>query len=238
MPAPPQHSSYQKAENGVTEDSQLFIDMEHRKRNRFILMLALFSSALAMTAAVAVWKVQQGKGLVATQAASKQAASALSTLNKHLNYQSKRISAMCESTILLTRHCEKVGPNVEDADGNVHCSYLGFERANFLATLFGHSKHTRWPVPSHLFALTPDRGEHLNFREWESLMPLSKATGISTDVVNRPADLAEAYFSLLQSGDLCGKVTVVSWKVSSADISIQYACGSFIIAHRHSSLIA
>jgi hypothetical protein len=213
----PQHSSYQKAENGVTEDSHLlptsdFIDMEYRKRNRFCFVLALFASALAMTAAVAVWKVQQGKELVGEQVASKQAAGALSTLNKHLNYQSKQISAMCESTIFLTRHCEKVGPNVEDADGNVHCSYLGLERAHFLATLFGNSKHTRWPAPSHLFALTPDRGEHLNFREWESLLPLSKATGISTDVVNRPADLAEAYFSLLQSGDLCGELTVVSWK--------------------------
>jgi hypothetical protein len=226
----PQHSSYQNAENGVTEDSHLlplsdFMDMQHRKRNRFCFMLALFSSALAMTAAVAVWKVQQGKKLVATQATSKQAAGALRTLNKHLHYQSKRISAQCESTILLTRHCEKVGPNVEDADGNVHCSYLGLERASFMATLFGHSKHTRWPSPSHLFALTPDRGTHWNMREWESLLPLSKATGISTDVVNRP-DLAEEYFSLLQSGDLCGKLTVVSWDHEDLpELAMHLGCG-------------
>lgn len=217
MPAP-QQSSYQKAEISFSEDSSLlstsdFLNMQHRKRNRFCFMLALFSSVLVLTAAAAVWKVQQGKKeLVPTKTISKKAAGALSTLNKHLNHQSKQISAMCESTIMLTRHCEKVGPNVKDADGNVHCSHLGFERASFLATLFGSSKDARWPTPSHLFALTPDRGKHLNFRELESLSPLSKATGISTDVMNRPADLAEAYFSLLQSGDLCGKLTVVSWK--------------------------
>jgi hypothetical protein len=214
MPGP-QQSSYQNGQNGVTEDSHLlpmsdYIDMERRKRNRLCCMLALFSSVLAITAAVAVWRVHQVKEVVATRATSKQAAGALSMLNKHLHYQSKTISAKCESTILLTRHCEKVGPNVEDADGNVHCSYLGLERAAYLATLFGHSKHSRWPNPSHLFALSPDRGTHWNFREWETLWPLSKATGISTDAVNRP-DLAEAYFSLLQSGDLCGKLTVVSW---------------------------
>jgi hypothetical protein len=229
----PQHSSYQNGTNGVKEekeDSHLlpmsdYIDMERRKRNRLISMLALFSSVLAVTAAVAVYRVHQVKELVAIEATSKQAARALGILNKHLHSQSKRISAQCESTILLTRHCEKVGPNVEDADGNVHCSYLGLERAAFIATLFGHSKDTRWPVPSHLFALAPDRGTHWNFREWESLYPLSKATGVSTDLVNSP-DLAETYFSLLQSGDLCGKLTVVSWRHDDMpELATHLGCG-------------
>jgi hypothetical protein len=229
-----QHSSYQNGTNGVQEkeeDSHVlpmsdYIDMERRKRNRLIFILALFSSVLAVIAAVAVWRVHQVIELVAIEAPSKQAAGALDRLNKHLHSQSTHISTQCESTILLTRHCEKVGPNVEDVDGNVHCSYLGLERAAFLATLFGTSKDTRWPVPSHLFALTPDRGTHWNFREWESLYPLSKAIGVSTDLVNGP-DLAETYFSLLQSGDLCGKLTVVSWQHDDLpELAIHLGCGS------------
>jgi hypothetical protein len=73
------------------------------------------------------------------------------------------------------------------------------------------SRPSRHSIRLRMFALAPDRGTHWNFREWESLYPVSKATGVSTDLVNSP-DLAETYFSLLQSGDLCGKLTVVSWR--------------------------
>jgi hypothetical protein len=144
MPGP--HSSYQGATNGAKEGSRLLpimpslSDMERRKRSRLCVTLALFSTFLALIAAVAVSRVHHVKVLMAPQVASKQAVAALNTLNSRLHDQSKLMKFKCESTIMLTRHCEKVGPNVFDGDGNEHCSYLGLERASFFATLFGDTK--------------------------------------------------------------------------------------------------
>ena len=78
----------------------------------------------------------------------------------------------CEVTVQIIRHCEK--DVLED-----HCDYQGFERAQFLTTLFGNS--SRWPVPSELYALDAHRySSHnykptslrkVNWREVETLLP-------------------------------------------------------------------
>jgi hypothetical protein len=125
------------------------------------------------------------------------------------------INPGCESTVLILRHCEKMGPEATDHQGNRHCGYSGYQRAAFLANqLFGK----RWPLPTQLYALTTQRdsNSHWNFREWETLLPLSKKLGI--DIVLVPED-AEHFakfhiFPSLRNGDLCGKVTVISWKHS------------------------
>jgi hypothetical protein len=61
--------------------------------------------------------------------------------------------------VVIIRHCEK---------GSIreHCSYPGFERSVYLATLFGDDGE-RWPAPSQIFALSPGRHKKMNFREME-----------------------------------------------------------------------
>jgi hypothetical protein len=119
----------------------------------------------------------------------------------------------CESTVLILRHCEKMGPEAMDQHGNRHCGYSGYHRAAFLANeLFGK----RWPVPSQLYALTTQRNNHWNFREWETLVPLSRKFGIDIVLVPEDAEHFSKFhlFPSIRKGDLCGKVTVISWKHS------------------------
>ena len=47
----------------------------------------------------------------------------------------------CESTVLIIRHCEDLGGHVRYEDGSSHCSYLGFQRSVYFATLFGSFNH-------------------------------------------------------------------------------------------------
>jgi hypothetical protein len=124
----------------------------------------------------------------------------------------KEPKGYCETTVLLIRHCEKVGPTVEDAKGGQHCSLLGRERAHYLATLFG-GKAARWPTPSRLYALTDDRDDHHNYREWETLYPLSQMIGVKT-VFETREEMAPDYLKLLATNSLCGELTVVNWKHS------------------------
>ena len=118
----------------------------------------------------------------------------------------------CESTVFLVRHCEKDLPTVDDNPQEQHCSYLGLERAHFLTTLFG----TRWPIPTHLYALSASRSDHDNFREIETLQPLAHYTNISINhqfTTRDTADLASDLFSRLR--DSCGKLSVIAWKHSA-----------------------
>jgi hypothetical protein len=114
----------------------------------------------------------------------------------------------CESTVLIIRHCEKEGINVEDDQGEQHCSYLGLERAHYLATLFGN----RWPMPSHLYALSAIRSKHENYRELETLDPISKKANVSIHTAWDPVHLASQLFSAMPNS--CGKLTVIAWKHS------------------------
>jgi hypothetical protein len=120
------------------------------------------------------------------------------------------VSAGCEITMMLIRHCEKEGAEVSDQDGNQHCSYIGLERAHFLPTLFGPGG---WPVPSLLYALAPKRGHHMNFREVETVVPLADEFGLQiySDYQTND-DLAHHFFKKVASGEMCGKTAIAAWK--------------------------
>lgn len=192
----------------------------HRRRNRCV-SLSLMALFLVICGSLMVWRIQRHRIVPSDKSLDhdddgwaddddlSSHATGLSDLNSDLKHQSKVIPEGCESTMLIIRHCEKQGPSETDHNGNYHCSYLGQERTYFLTTLFG----SRWPEPSKLFALTPERKTHLNFREYETLHPLSLKTGINIDIATQD-DLSQRFFDLLRSGSMCGKVTVVSWKHS------------------------
>jgi hypothetical protein len=199
--------------------------MAERRRKRLILIMIVTIAFLAMIFYLIDFSLHLARKRGSIE--MDPAAQALTRLNQHISKQSRKIKAGCESTLLLMRHCEKIGPYVLDKEGNEHCSYIGYERARYLATLFGPGPDTRWPNPAHLFALTVERGGHQNFREWETLLPLSKQSGIITDLSESPEALADEYFDMLRAGTLCGQVAVVSWKHEYIpDVARALGCGS------------
>ena len=155
-----------------------------------------------------------------------------------INLQQENATAAepgCETTIMLYRHCEKYGPLVHTNHDDQHCSYLGLERAHFIPTLFGVNGTKKWPVPSFLYALSPDRGDHSNFRQVETLRPL--ATIQSLDIHQKYKEgqetaLAQELFTKMQSGDMCGKATLVSWTHRSLpQLAEALGCGRFNPEH-------
>ena len=147
----------------------------------------------------------------------------------------------CESTLLLIRHCDKD----TDADGVVHrggsnyCSWLGRERSFFFASLFDDSlannPNRRYPAPSQIIALTeerdsrfePDSNGKKNYREIETVMPLANKFGLDIDVYGfNNQVIASDIFESLQSGEMCGKMAVVSWKHELLpDLALNLGCG-------------
>jgi hypothetical protein len=130
----------------------------------------------------------------------------------------------CEASVVIVRHCEK-------ASIREHCSYIGYERAVFLATLFGNKKE-RWPTPSYLYAENPswrNNPKKNNFREIETLLPLAdkvKVTIDSTFSTISTSGLAKELLGKLSSGEMCGKVAVVSWKHTGiAALANKLGCG-------------
>jgi hypothetical protein len=128
----------------------------------------------------------------------------------------------CDATVLLMRHCEK-------EDLREHCSRVGFERATYLASLFG----TRWMPPSYLFAEKPsgrNNPKKHNFREIETLSPTARKFSLTIDAsydTHHTADLVSEIFHLLDSGELCNKLAVISWKHSDIPNVARYVgCGS------------
>jgi hypothetical protein len=131
----------------------------------------------------------------------------------------------CQATVVLLRHCEK---------GSIreHCNAIGFERARYIATLFGDEPEARWPAPSYLFATAPGQRNNdkvHNWREVETLQPLSNKTGVQIDDqygINNEEKFAKHIFHLLRSGEMCGKVAVVSWKHEDmAHLARKLGCG-------------
>eukprot|EP00978_Attheya_sp_CCMP212_P034606 scaffold145754_cov68-Attheya_sp.AAC.2 len=118
----------------------------------------------------------------------------------------------CEGTIILLRHCEKESLRE-------HCTYVGYERAVYLSTLFG-SGEERWPIPSHLYALNAGarHNKHKkNMREIETLEPLSVKANVTIDDSYKEQHmphLARQIVSLFREGHMCGKIIVVAWKHS------------------------
>ena len=117
----------------------------------------------------------------------------------------------CEATVLVIRHCE-------NGAAREHCGFMGYERSEFLATLFGKSEDTRWPVPSFIFATAPNerhKSEVLNWREIETVEPLSKKFNLTIDQsfgYPEKQNLANHIFTLLRTGEMCGRLAVISWK--------------------------
>lgn len=119
----------------------------------------------------------------------------------------------CQATTIIIRHCEK-------GDIREHCSPLGFQRADYLASLFGNDEQSRWPSPSYLFALSPgDRNNDKvhNYREIETITPLSKKINVEIDDsygIDQSEELAKRVLKMLDDNLLCGKVILIAWKHS------------------------
>jgi hypothetical protein len=103
------------------------------------------------------------------------------TGHKHKRKVLKKVEADpeegCEATVILVRHCEK---------GSIreHCSYTGYERSVYLASLFGDDNE-RWPAPSAIFAENPGRKKKMNFREIELVGPTSMKLNGAYDALYR-----------------------------------------------------
>jgi hypothetical protein len=153
---------------------------------------------------------------------------------------SNPIPDLCETTLLVFRHCDKLDITDEDdhhllsynannnddttllnnkRSKNRHCSDIGYDRAQYITTLFG-SNHTnkntsRWPIPQYLFALSSHRKTYENVREYETLLPLSHMISVPIqNVSGTPSNTfaQQYYFPLLTSQQICGQVSVISWK--------------------------
>lgn len=131
----------------------------------------------------------------------------------------------CEATVVILRHCEK---------GNIreHCSYAGYERAAYLATIFGDKKEDRWPLPSFIYALTPGKRHNKskkNYREIEMVRPLASKANVTVNAdfdVHADHQLIRDIFGKLRTGDICGKIAVVSWKHSEIPhLAHKLGCG-------------
>ena len=141
-------------------------------------------------------------------------------LNELSNHDNDTVNPVvgCESTVLIIRHCEDLGGHVRYEDGSSHCSYLGFQRSLYLATLFGNETNStattaRWPLPAKLYGLWNQDGS--NKRQYEVLRPLSDKTGIPIKMFTfetAAEDLRDAVFELLRTGQFCNHVAVVAWK--------------------------
>jgi hypothetical protein len=126
----------------------------------------------------------------------------------------------CEATIMLVRHCEKGGLKS-------HCSFMGYERSVYLATLFGDDK--RWPAPSQIYALNKGRTHKLNYREVETVQTISDTVGVPINRDYSTLDTKALSHDLLEQlleGELCGKLVLISWKHSDIPKLAQHlGCG-------------
>jgi hypothetical protein len=121
------------------------------------------------------------------------------------------VSTGCETTVLLMRHCEKTGDDSLDDAGDGHCDYLGYERANWIPSLFG--PEARWPAPSYLYALSPKRGRHMTFREVETLRPLAEKFGLPIQEEYATNNgVVKDLFKVISKGQACSKLIVVNWR--------------------------
>lgn len=129
----------------------------------------------------------------------------------------------CEGTVIIMRHCEK---------GTIreHCNYMGYERSAYLTTLFGDN--ARWPAPSYIFAEAPGarrNPQKMNFREVETVLPLAEKFNLTVDTsfsTLETTHLARKVQGMMRSGEMCGKLIVISWKHSKVPHMAQFlGCG-------------
>ncbi|CAJ1969914.1 unnamed protein product [Cylindrotheca closterium] len=123
------------------------------------------------------------------------------------------VESGCETTVVIARHCEKAGSETKDVFGNSHCSYIGYERAAYFATMFSDVDKSKYPFPAQIYALRADRGSHQNFREIEMVKPLAQKAGVAVnDQYWESAELAKVVLADIATGDMCGKTILISWK--------------------------
>lgn len=199
--------------------------LESRRQCHILWTVSLIVVFLGLIGSLALWRFHQQVHYPSVVDVENRADHARKVLNSGFKSQAKIMAPGCEATVLLVRHCEKSGPNSRDDEGNDHCTYVGAERAQYLKTLFGEGK--RWPQPSYLFALTPDRIVRWNYREYETLHPLSLVSGVEISIID-PLHLPPKIFDLLQSGQMCGRLAVVSWKHEYIpDLATALGCGIY-----------
>lgn len=115
----------------------------------------------------------------------------------------------CETTLMLLRHCE-------GGVAREHCGYMGYQRSQYLATLFGNDG--KWPAPSYIFAMSAGERHNpvvQNWREIETVQPLADKFNMTIDVsygFPEKKQLMEYLYSLLRTSAMCGKLAVLSWK--------------------------
>jgi len=159
----------------------------------------------------------------------------------------------CEGTVVLLRHCEKgnirehcnyqgyersvylaslFGSDDDDDSSqpqqHQHDTTSLFHNAPPIQLLEGY----RWPKPSYIFALNPGARRNpkkKNFRELETIMPMAEKFNMTVDssyTTLQTKKLARKIQSMFRSGDMCGKVMVVSWKHSKIPkLASALACG-------------
>ncbi|KAL3918513.1 MAG: hypothetical protein SGARI_007448, partial [Bacillariaceae sp.] len=122
------------------------------------------------------------------------------TLDKDEKHHADTEITGCEATIMLIRHCEK-------GKLRSHCSFMGYERAAYLSTLFGDDK--RWPAPDQIYALNKGRTHKLNFREVETVQAISDTVRVPINSEYSTDDTRQLSKDLLEQlleGELCGKL--------------------------------
>jgi len=142
---------------------------------------------------------------------------------KH-HHGSFNVTDGCEATVMIVRHCEK-------GDIREHCALNGYQRALYLASLFGDGEE-RWPAPSYIFALSPG-GRHnrrkMNFREIETVLPLANKAGVTIDdsfTLSHSYELVDDIHEGLQAGKVCGKLVLICWKHSEiGHLAHHLGCG-------------
>lgn len=133
-----------------------------------------------------------------------------SKFNKDRHNDEIKTPIGCEATVMLLRHCEK-------ENEFEHCNYVGYERAAYLPSLFGNDGE-RWPNPSYIFALNPGERHNRwkrNFREVELILPLAEKANVTVNAdygTPTTSEFARHLHGLLKSGEMCGKLVVISWK--------------------------
>eukprot|EP00547_Thalassionema_nitzschioides_P011781 CAMPEP_0194258920 /NCGR_PEP_ID=MMETSP0158-20130606/42378_1 /TAXON_ID=33649 /ORGANISM="Thalassionema nitzschioides, Strain L26-B" /LENGTH=355 /DNA_ID=CAMNT_0038998505 /DNA_START=24 /DNA_END=1091 /DNA_ORIENTATION=- len=139
--------------------------------------------------------------------------------NKHKTDIQTIVPDGCESTVMLIRHCEK-------RSLKSHCNFIGYERAAYLATIFGDGDTAKWPAPFKLYALGAARKHgKVNYREVETVKGIADKINKGnhkneTIVINQKystknhKQLASEILHNIMQGKMCGKLALVSWKHS------------------------
>mmetsp|Transcript_11974 Transcript_11974/g.19971 ORF Transcript_11974/g.19971 Transcript_11974/m.19971 type:complete len:357 (-) Transcript_11974:157-1227(-) len=142
----------------------------------------------------------------------------------------KPVRPGCEATVILMRHCERYFARTDKENKYMYCGYLGLERANYLATLFGDG--SRWPAPSRLYALDPIRPDSDTMKFWQAdtLEPTAERFRLMVKTgftVGDECRLAKAVFDDLRKGNLCGKLVVISWSHDIPALAQEFGCGPY-----------